>query len=734
MSKRVRAAARHPGRRSSRSSSGIALGHRRESAWGCSGCSAGSSPSASRSRRQGAGGGACTSCLSRSPRTAARGSASTSATAGSTSPARSTSTQVVEFASDPAERRRRPRLQVHVLGPGPGADPAGHAGRPREPGRRRLVLAADARGHVPPGDGRGRPEPLLLPDGEHPRARARGSPPTATTRPRRPRRSSPAAVRRVALHESSSRARPPVHPDVMVVGGGIAGIHAALTMADAGKHVYLVERESHDRRPHGQVRQDVPHARLRGLHPHAEDVRRCARTRTSRCGRTPRSSSVEGFVGNFTVKVRHQPRYVEGGALHRAAWSASRPASTSRASSPTSSTRGCRKRKPIYIPFPQATPAGGRRSTPRRASGSRPASASRPASRPASATRSTSSRPRRSTRSRSARSSWPPASRPSTPAGCPQYGYGKYPNVYTSLEVERLVNAAGPTGGEVVLRDGAKPEGGRASSTASARATRSTTGTARGLLHVLAEARAPDQGAHRRRGLQLLHRHAHARARATRSSTTSCSRRACTSSAAASPRSPTGRRRPRRRGKLVIRAEDTLIGVGAADPGGHGRPRGRPGAAGRRRGRAAAVQHLAAAARAGSSSGTRSSRRSRRSPTASSSPAPARARRTSRTRVAQAGAAAAEVLALIDRGLVELEPNTAFIDEEACSGCKTCVGLCPFSAITFDEERKKAVGQRGALQGLRHVRRRPARRARSQQHLFTDEQIFAEIEGVLAYV
>ncbi len=36
----------------------------------------------------------------------------------------------------------------------------------------------------------------------------------------------------------------------------------------------------------------------------------------------------------------------------------------------------------------------------------------------------------------------------------PYYGYGTYPNVYTALEVERLVNAAGPTGGEIVLRDG----------------------------------------------------------------------------------------------------------------------------------------------------------------------------------------------------------------------------------------------------------------------------------------
>ncbi len=36
----------------------------------------------------------------------------------------------------------------------------------------------------------------------------------------------------------------------------------------------------------------------------------------------------------------------------------------------------------------------------------------------------------------------------------PQYGYGRLPNVFTSLEFERLSNAAGPTGGKIVLRDG----------------------------------------------------------------------------------------------------------------------------------------------------------------------------------------------------------------------------------------------------------------------------------------
>ncbi len=29
-----------------------------------------------------------------------------------------------------------------------------------------------------------------------------------------------------------------------------------------------------------------------------------------------------------------------------------------------------------------------------------------------------------------------------------QYGYGKYPGVYSALEVERLFNSAGPTGGK----------------------------------------------------------------------------------------------------------------------------------------------------------------------------------------------------------------------------------------------------------------------------------------------
>ena len=101
--------------------------------------------------------------------------------------------------------------------------------------------------------------------------------------------------------------------------------------------------------------------------------------------------------------------------------------------------------------------------------------------------------------------------------------------------------------------------------------------------------------------------------------------------------------------------------------------------------------------------------------------------------VAQAGAAAAEALCMVDKGYVEIEPNTAWINADECSGCKTCIPLCPFRAISRDEQRKVAVINEALCKGCGTcVGACPSGAA--QQNLFTNEQIYEEIEGVLSYV
>lgn len=98
--------------------------------------------------------------------------------------------------------------------------------------------------------------------------------------------------------------------------------------------------------------------------------------------------------------------------------------------------------------------------------------------------------------------------------------------------------------------------------------------------------------------------------------------------------------------------------------------------------------------------------------------------------VAQAGAAAAEALALIDKGAIELEPNIAHVDEDRCSGCHICIAMCPYSAISFNEEKQVASINEAMCKGCGVcVGTCPSHAI--YQDLFRDEQIRAEIEGLL---
>ena len=99
--------------------------------------------------------------------------------------------------------------------------------------------------------------------------------------------------------------------------------------------------------------------------------------------------------------------------------------------------------------------------------------------------------------------------------------------------------------------------------------------------------------------------------------------------------------------------------------------------------------------------------------------------------VAQAGAAAAEALALIDRGSVELEPSTAFVDADEVLRLPHLHRPLPVrrAVLRRGDERSRWSTRCSARAAASASP--PARRARCQQHLFTDEQIFAELEGVL---
>jgi len=98
--------------------------------------------------------------------------------------------------------------------------------------------------------------------------------------------------------------------------------------------------------------------------------------------------------------------------------------------------------------------------------------------------------------------------------------------------------------------------------------------------------------------------------------------------------------------------------------------------------------------------------------------------------VAQASAAAARVMAMISKGSVEIEAATAVIEEEFCSGCKTCISLCPYNAISFNEEKKVSVINEAMCKGCGTCAAACPSGAITSRH-FTVEQIMAELEGVM---
>ncbi|MDD3847881.1 MAG: CoB--CoM heterodisulfide reductase iron-sulfur subunit A family protein [Smithellaceae bacterium] len=242
-----------------------------------------------------------------------------------------------------------------------------------------------------------------------------------------------------------------VNPDVMVLGGGIAGIQAALELANTGRKVYLVEKNSTIGGHMAQFDKTFPTLDCSAciLTPKMDSV---LQHKNIQLMTSCEVSEVKGFVGNFDITIRQKARYVDHNKCNACL------ACTEKCPGKSVSEwdEGLVKRKAIYIPFPQAVPQ-------------------KPVIDREACTFFKKGKCRLCEKvcEQKAIDFGEQDTFSTVKVGAVivatgydlmdtrdliQYGYGKYPGVYNALEVERLFNSAGPTSGKVTLRDGSEPK------------------------------------------------------------------------------------------------------------------------------------------------------------------------------------------------------------------------------------------------------------------------------------
>ncbi|MBF0314456.1 MAG: CoB--CoM heterodisulfide reductase iron-sulfur subunit A family protein [Oligoflexia bacterium] len=260
-------------------------------------------------------------------------------------------------------------------------------------------------------------------------------------------------VERVRYNLQLKNITVPITARAMVVGGGIAGIQAALDIANGGHEVVLVERTPSIGGHMAGLSETFP----------TLDCSQCILTpRMVEVARHPKIKlysyaeveSVSGFVGNFEVKIRKKARSVDTSSCTGCGICQEKCPQKNIASE---FEEGLGKRKAIYVPFPQAVPnkpvidrkhclyfTKGKCKICEKVCGPK-------------AIRYEQEDEIVEERIGAIVLATGYETLPAT--FFPEYGGGRYPDVITGLQFERLASASGPTSGELKRpSDGRRPE------------------------------------------------------------------------------------------------------------------------------------------------------------------------------------------------------------------------------------------------------------------------------------
>ena len=159
------------------------------------------------------------------------------------------------------------------------------------------------------------------------------------------------AVARAARLEELTPKVVPVQKKVLIIGAGIAGISAALDLADSNYEVYLVERTPTIGGKMAQLDKTFPTMDCSAciLTPKMVEITRRPNIKLLTYSEV---KSVDGYVGDFKVTVVKKPRYV----IEDRCNGCGKCPDVCPIEVPSEFDEGLSPRKAIYVPFPQAVP------------------------------------------------------------------------------------------------------------------------------------------------------------------------------------------------------------------------------------------------------------------------------------------------------------------------------------------------------------------------------------------